>query len=197
MMKKFLFWLLLIPIWNAEAQISDISLLRKINLNRNTHLDNTFRIISNSEAAISISVPAIVLGVGYLKNDSTLKVKGFTIAASIILTSGVSTVLKHIVKRDRPYITYPDIEKASKGGSGSFPSGHTSAAFSTATSLSLAYPKWYVIVPSYMWAVTVAYSRMHLGVHYPSDVLAGALIGAGCAYLSYKGQQWLVRKSRK
>ncbi|MGB8358080.1 MAG: phosphatase PAP2 family protein, partial [Bacteroidales bacterium] len=49
----------------------------------------------------------------------------------------------------------------------------------------LDYPKWYVIVPSYAYAGTVAYSRMHLGVHYPSDVLAGALIGSGCAVLSH------------
>jgi membrane-associated phospholipid phosphatase len=58
-------------------------------------------------------------------------------------------------------------------------------AFATATSLSLAYPKWYVIVPSFAYAGTVAYSRMHLGVHYPSDVAAGAVIGAGCAYLTF------------
>jgi membrane-associated phospholipid phosphatase len=54
-----------------------------------------------------------------------------------------------------------------------------------AGSLSLAYSKWYVILPSYLYASTVAYSRMDLGVHYPSDVVTGALIGTGTAYLTY------------
>jgi membrane-associated phospholipid phosphatase len=55
-----------------------------------------------------------------------------------------------------------------------------------ATSLSLQYPKWYVIAPAYLYAGTVAYSRMDLGVHYPSDVLSGAIIGSGSAYITYK-----------
>ncbi len=75
-----------------------------------------------------------------------------------------------------------------------FPSGHTSLAFAIATSLSLKYPKWYVIAPSYVWACSVGYSRMNLGVHYPSDVLAGAVLGAGSAFLTYKLNEWFWKK---
>ena len=53
-----------------------------------------------------------------------------------------------------------------------------------ATSLSVKYPKWYVIAPSALWACSVGVSRMNEGVHYPSDVLAGAAIGAGCAVVN-------------
>jgi len=67
-------------------------------------------------------------------------------------------------------------------------------AFATATSLSLEYPKWYVIVPAYTWAGTVGYSRMHLGVHYPSDVLIGALVGAGSAFITHKVNQKLLKR---
>ncbi|HEU4718905.1 MAG TPA: phosphatase PAP2 family protein, partial [Bacteroidia bacterium] len=98
--------------------------------------------------------------------------------------------LKYTVNRPRPFVTYPDIIKKTKAGSKSFPSGHTSSAFALATSVSLAYPKWYVIAPSYAWACAVGYSRMRLGAHYPSDVAAGALIGAGCAW----GCWWLNKK---
>lgn len=77
------------------------------------------------------------------------------------------------------------------------PSGHTSTAFATATSLSLAYPKWYVVAPSFVWAGAIGYSRMHLGVHYPSDVLAGAIVGSGSAYLTYKANQWINKKRKK
>ena len=106
--------------------------------------------------------------------------------------------MKHTINRKRPFETYSDIEQATSSLGKSFPSGHTSLAFATATSLSVAYPKWYVIAPSFVWAGAVGYSRMHLGVHYPSDVFAGAIIGSGSAYLSYKANKWINKKrSRK
>jgi undecaprenyl-diphosphatase len=63
--------------------------------------------------------------------------------------------------------------------------------------LSLAWPKWYIIVPTYTWAGTVAYSRMDLGVHYPSDVLIGALVGAGSAWLCHEVNKKLNINSKK
>ena len=64
-----------------------------------------------------------------------------------------------------------------------------------ATSLSIRYPKWYVIAPSALWACSVGFSRMNEGVHYPSDVIAGAFIGAGCAvmniYVNRALNKWL------
>ena len=66
-------------------------------------------------------------------------------------------------------------------------------AFATATSLSLTYPKWYIIVPAYSWAGAVGYSRMHLGVHYPSDVFIGALVGAGSAWLTHAMNKKLLK----
>ena len=73
----------------------------------------------------------------------------------------------------------------------SFPSGHTATAFALATSLCVKYPKWYVIAPSALWACSVGVSRMNEGVHYPSDVLAGAAIGAGCAVVNIYVNRWL------
>ena len=104
---------------------------------------------------------------------------------STIISSLITSPLKVGLKRERPFVTHSDIEKHSTGGSYSFPSGHTSMAFATATSLSLVCPKWYVILPSFTYASLMGYSRMYLGVHYPSDVLIGALIGSGSAYLSH------------
>jgi undecaprenyl-diphosphatase len=106
----------------------------------------------------------------------------------------ITTFLKYSIHRPRPFITYHYLEKVTSGGSPSFPSGHTTDAFSIATAVSLAYPKWYVIVPAYAWAGAVGYSRMDLGVHYPSDVLVAAIIGAGTAFLWYKRQQLLNAK---
>ena len=87
---------------------------------------------------------------------------------------------------------YPGrVHAYSHEGSPSFPSGHTATAFALATSLSVKYPKWYVIAPSALWACSVGVSRMNEGVHYPSDVLAGAAIGAGCAVVNIYVNKWL------
>jgi Membrane-associated phospholipid phosphatase len=135
---------------------------------------------------------------GLIKKDKELVRNACVTAIASALNAGITNALKYSINSDRPFVTYPDIVKKSKAGSPSFPSGHTSSAFATATSVSLLYPKWYIIAPSYLYAGTVAYSRMDLGVHYPSDVLAGALIGSGCAYFTYKvNQKLLIKKKHK
>lgn len=196
MKRLFLFFLLLSAL-GGYAQNADISILKSINSCRNKNLDPAFRGISNSVTPVSIAVPVTVLAAGYIKRDSTLKNKGLCIGASLIVAAGVCTGLKYSINRKRPFVTYPFIEKAGGGGSPSFPSGHTSDAFATATSLSLAFPKWYVIAPAYVYACTVGYARMNLGVHYPTDVLAGAVTGAGCSYLCYRLNRWLHSQLEK
>ncbi|QXD15452.1 phosphatase PAP2 family protein [Rhodocaloribacter litoris] len=98
--------------------------------------------------------------------------------------------LKYLVRRPRPYAVLPGVRgrtgRHRTGGEGvidpySFPSGHATLAFALATSWSLSYPRWYVVAPGMLWAGSVALSRVRFGVHYPSDVLAGALLGAGVA----------------
>ncbi len=117
---------------------------------------------------------------------------------ALCVNAFTTTALKLAFKRDRPFVTYPFLDKQADAGSYSFPSGHTSSAFAFATSISLAFPKWYVIAPSYVYACAAGYSRMHLGVHFPSDVLAGAIVGAGSAVLSnYLQRKISVHYSRK
>lgn len=167
----------------VSPQNLDIDLLRKINLERNQALDPTFKFITNSVSPIGLGAPLIVTSIGFIQNDKSLKNKGYYIGATLLSSAIITTTLKYTIDRDRPFETYPDIQNLVGAGSPSFPSGHTSEAFATATSLSLAFPKWYVIAPAYIWAGAAGYSRMHLGVHYPSDVLVGALVGAGSAWL--------------
>lgn len=167
------------------SQNLDIELLRDINLHRNRHLDNSFLVLTNSTDFIATGVPVALLGAGLLKKDSTAIRNGFLIGATLLSAAAFSTILKYGIDRPRPFVTYPDIQKCAEGGSPSFPSGHTSDAFAMATAVSLAYPKWYIITPAFIWAGAVGYSRMALGVHYPSDVLVGALVGVGSAYLCH------------
>ena len=167
-----------------HAQNFDIDLLKKINVQRNIALDPMFKGITNSVTPLTIGAPILMFSAGLIHKDSSLKSKGILLGETLLVNAFITTALKLSIQRDRPFVTYSFIDQQVKAGSWSFPSGHTSSAFALATSLSIAYTKWYVIAPSYLWASSVGYSRMHLGVHYPSDVLAGALVGTGSAFLS-------------
>ncbi len=177
----------------TRAQNSDIEILRSINGIESTH---TFsKIISDSHAYIATSVPLIIGTVALIEHDDDMLKTSIYIGGSLAVDVLLTYSLKSVVNRPRPYITYPDINALETLSSKSFPSGHTSYAFATATSLSIAYPKWYVIAPAYLWAGSVGYSRMNLGVHYPTDVLAGAVLGAGSAWLTWKINQWFWQKT--
>jgi len=195
--QKCLFILILFLSWNAYSQNWDIELLKEINLERNKSLDPTFKMITNSVSPLSIGTPIAVLGLGIIQKDSSLKSKGIIMVEALCVNAFTTTALKLAFKRDRPFVTYPYLDKQADAGSYSFPSGHTSSAFALATSLSLAFPKWYVIAPAYMYASAAGYSRMHLGVHYPSDVLAGAVVGTGSALLSNYLQQKIIKSRKK
>ncbi len=178
----------------VHAQNTDIELLRSINVHRDRSLDVAMKNITDFDYPVSMAVPLGELLYGYIKHDSVALSNGLQTIGGFAVNAVLSFGLKYAVNRPRPFATYPDIQPYEPYTDHSFPSGHTSFAFSTATSLSLCYPKWYVIAPSYLWAVAVGYSRMHLGVHYPSDVLAGAIIGAGSSWLAYKGNRWLQKR---
>jgi membrane-associated phospholipid phosphatase len=186
-----------LSVFIASSQNIDIDILNKINVNRNSRLDPAFKTITNTAVPISIATPVVMYTVGLIQKDSLIKQKAIFIGEIFLASAFVTIASKSIIKRDRPYVTHSSIQPLSVEGSYSMPSAHTSSAFATATSLSMAYPKWYVVVPSYVWASSVGYSRMHLGVHYPSDVLVGALVGSGSAILMHKANHWLTKKRKK
>jgi membrane-associated phospholipid phosphatase len=177
------------------SQNPDIRILRSLNSPEKLPSDKVFQFISNSNAWIVVIVPATMGTAGLIKHDAKLFRNAEVVAVSALVNAGITVALKYSINRPRPFTTYPDITRKSHAGSPSFPSGHTSSAFATATSVSLCYPKWYVIIPMYSWAGVVGYSRMDLGVHYPSDVLAGAAIGAGSAWLTHYVNKRLLIKS--
>lgn len=176
----------------VQAQNWDINTLHKINSWDGRFVRNYSKFFSRSAPYVSVGVPvAMVLYAGISKDKELLKDAiyiGTSVAEAAVITYG----LKHAIGRQRPYDRYPDrVNAYSFEESPSFPSAHTSAAFALATSLSIQYPKWYVIAPSALWACSVGFSRMNEGVHYPSDVVAGAVIGAGCAVANVYVNRWL------
>lgn len=89
--------------------------------------------------------------------------------------------VKWTVRRPRPGLeSVPSIRHLAKQpGTSSFPSGHSASAAAFATGIAL--ESWPAAAPIALLAGGVAYGRVHTGVHYPSDVAAGVLLGAGCA----------------
>lgn len=176
---------LLLTFGQTFAQNIDIEMLRNINVNRNQNLDAGFTFLSDATIPLMVGAPTLITGIGLLRKDSITIRKGLYVGFSLASNIALTFAIKYAINRPRPYITYPLLDNQKTETDPSFPSGHTSTSFALATSLSLAYPKWYVIAPSYTYASLTAYSRLHLGVHYPSDVLVGAVIGSGCAWLSH------------
>lgn len=182
---------------SAQLYKLDRSVLQELSEDRKPEPTEFWQFVSNSTNYTSFGVPAALLVGGLVTDNPQMKRNALHITESILVSSAMTFATKYAIHRSRPSATNPDIISASNAGSPSMPSGHTSEAFATATSLSMAYPKWYVIVPAYAWAGSVGYSRMYLGVHYPSDVAAGALLGITSAYLTRKANIWLQHRHER
>lgn len=171
------------------CQSVDLDILKNINPSQPS--SNFWKGISSTTYPIAIGIQGGLFAYDYFHSD-TIKKNAPKIIAQRLLLVAVIEGMKYAINRERPYVTYPDIiyanDKTEQGKS--FPSAHTAIAFNTATLLSIRYHKWYITVPAYLWASSVGYSRMYLGDHYPSDVIVGAALGVGSAYLS----DWLNKK---
>lgn len=102
---------------------------------------------------------------------------GILAAACVFGADGISHLLKATTDRPRPYVALPHLHTLiSRPASASFPSSHATTAFAGAVVLSFLLPRlWPLFLAA---AVLVAFSRLYVGVHYPSDVIAGAATGA-------------------
>jgi len=188
MKKLILILFLLIPL-SVFSQNIDVDILKHINSVEPRYQDHFFRFISNSDAIISFGVPTGMALAGLIAKNKTLTRNGCEAFAAVGITTVFTMGVKYSVNRQRPFNKYPGIivnHTYKSIRDPSFPSGHTSIAFSLATSLSMQYPNWYIVAPAYIWAGTVGYSRMELGAHYPIDVLGGAFTGTTLTYLTHK-----------
>jgi undecaprenyl-diphosphatase len=106
------------------------------------------------------------------------------LTAACVWTADLLTIgLKPLVDRPRPFDTVTDADPLLGGTLGSsFPSGHAATSFAGAVILAYLFRRGLPLFS--LLAVAIAYSRVYLGVHYPSDVLAGAALGAAVALLA-------------
>ena len=117
-------------------------------------------------------------------------------AAVLVATITVDFVIKPLVDRHRPFASIPAVAVLEKRPhDASFPSGHAGSAFAAATVLARALPAWQAAW--WILAALIAYSRIYVGVHYPADVIAGALIGALSAAVVLAASAALTRSGAK
>lgn len=179
---------------NAQFGNLDKSTLQEFTEDRKEEPTEFYLALSHTDNYICMAVPVGLFATGLITHDPGMKQNALYVGESIFVSTLITIALKNTIQRPRPFVNDISIVPADVAGGYSFPSGHTSEAFATATALSIAYRKWYVIAPAYVWAISVGYSRMYLGVHYPTDILGGAITGAGSAWLTYKANKWVKGK---
>ncbi len=132
----------------------------------------------------AVAVTLLLFG----RSQERLAVATAAVVAVLAITSFSS--LKKLIRRRRPFEFWPDLScLVQPPDRYSFPSGHTMTAFSL-------YGTFAILLPGSGWffcpvAVLIGLSRVFLGAHYPSDVIAGGLLGAGLGHIVALGSLWL------
>ncbi len=139
-------------------------------------------------------------GIGWVAGGAALMILGgpkgrraglATALASVAATYVVQTRVKPLFRRVRPFVNREARVVGLRPSDHSFPSGHTASSFAAATALAFYYPKAAPL--AYGVATAVGASRVHLGVHFPSDAAVGGVIGIGIGTFS----AWLFKKRGK
>ncbi len=127
----------------------------------------------------------IILSIGLIIPKKTRKI-GFVMIIALILNGIIcNIILKPMLARIRPFDVNTAVKLLiNKPRDFSFPSGHTSASFTAASVLFFRKSK--LFVPSLVLAFLISFSRLYLYVHYPSDVLAGLVLGVLCGYIGHR-----------
>lgn len=136
----------------------------------------------------------------FLLSDRRTRVDAGALACALVVhLLVVNVLLKNLVYRERPYISRPDILMLITPTDSSFPSGHTAACFACVAALVDRKSKMWI--PALILSILIAFSRLYLYVHFPSDVLAGAVIGYLCGmagaflYRKFRAKSWRKKPS--
>lgn len=174
----------------------DLKLFRVINNGRNGFSDAVIPLTDKSVLPISVLLPTSILSISRINENYYDENSGVLLLLSELTSIGITFGTKQILRRERPFFTHKNVYHSkynSPTDRYSFPSGHTATSFSIATSLTLRYPdKPIIIALSYLYAAVTGYGRIYLGVHYPSDILGGMLIGSGSAALIYSIRKEII-----
>ena len=152
-------------------------------INRTCHhefLDMILPVITDLGSSVFLFVLALTLLVFKRKNA---RVAGILLMAGGTFSHYIVDVIKNFVARPRPFLILENVNTVFIVSGYSFPSGHSTRVFLAAYILTKCFGKWRFF---YGIAVIVVLSRVYLGVHNPSDILAGAITGTVIAHILVK-----------
>lgn len=139
----------------------------------------------------------IALSLVMLLWKPTRKAGVLALGAMILGLLVTNITIKPLLSRPRPWLDWPIVPLVTEKDPNSFPSGHTCAAFAAGLSWVRALPWRWGRIAAVAAAVLMGLSRLYVGVHYPTDVLAGAVIGSLCAWAAWKAYNlYSDRKNR-
>ena len=134
----------------------------------------------------------IVLGLVLLFFRKTRKAGASSLTAMLLGLLVTNLTLKPLVSRPRPWVVMENfVTLVTSSDMNSFPSGHTCAAFAFGVALCAVLPQKWVKAAALIAAALMGFSRLYVGVHFPSDVLVGALVGSLCGLVG----AWLVQRA--
>lgn len=161
----------------------DINILHFIRNNfSNVFMDKLMILVTSlgDKGLIWIAIALILLAIKKYR-----KVGVILLIALLITSLFGEGIVKNIIQRPRAFITYPDISiLINPPTSFSFPSGHTASSFAAAVVLGYYFKNWRFLF--YFFATLIAFSRLYLFVHYPSDIIVGIILGLTCGLLTIK-----------
>ena len=120
-------------------------------------------------------VAAVAIGWTRRSGAASTALLAFVVALTTFAADSASFGVKDLVHRERPFVAHPEIHPLYPVHSSSFPAGHAATAFAGATILAYVAPRALPLLA--LVASVIGFSRVYVGVHYPTDVLAGAAIG--------------------
>ena len=174
----------------------EIQIVKFIQQHRLEELDYLLLVLTSSTALISIILVVTFCWLIYKeKTDEQSSFYSFSILFVLSLASLFSFGLKHLLSRPRPFNLSSEILQLAPVSTYSFPSGHTTAVCSILFGLVFFFPKKRFLIPVFIWALLVMYSRLALGVHLPTDILAGILLGFMTAFSCNYGVKHLQNTS--
>jgi membrane-associated phospholipid phosphatase len=161
--------------WLSEAAEVDRAVYEAVSTTPTPRMDAVMRNVSTAAnySALSIAIAALLSAVGGPRGRRAAASGLVCVAASQAI---VNLAIKPLARRRRPARPAAHPGAVPMPGSRSFPSGHTAAAVAFASGVGRELPL--AGAPLQVLAALVGYSRVHTGVHYPGDVVAGALLGA-------------------
>lgn len=161
---------------------------------RNPILDNIMIFITSLGNGGMIWIAATIALLIPKKTRKAGVVSAVALLGSLIINNNI---VKNIVQRPRPFVTFTDLQIIIPTPSEfSFPSGHTSSSFAAAAVFYRHLPKK-IGLPSVILAGLIGFSRLYVGVHYPTDVIAGVIMGILLSYLAEYLVNLFAKKLKK